>query len=252
MSLIGFFEPAFYTWLNRWAELTTSLDVLSWAELAQGVLSQIEPAWAGSTQLKDWASLSWEDLELSNWARLSWSCFSLSQLELDRYFMNFLGKKSDFLTKNVIFWPKMSFFPLFLGIQLEPGWASSTWLKLTQPSSIVEPAWAELNLQLNALSQLELSLIWKFMIEPAWAEFQAQLTALSFPAQAGSSWLRLAQSCWAGSKNPSISSLFTKISKPFWVKCLWMRNDLPVTGLVQVALIPTHQRTLKFYHHLCD
>ena len=164
------------------------------------MLSQIEPAWAGSTQLKDWASLSWEDLELSNWDRLSWSCFSLSQLELGWYFMNFLEK-------NLIFLTKMSFFTLFFGIQLEPDWASSTWLKLTQSSSIVEPAWAELSLQLNALSQLELSLIWKFMIEPAWAEFQAQLTALSFPAQAGSSWLRLAQSCWAGSKNPTSGGL---------------------------------------------
>ena len=186
-----------------WADTLSGFFELSWAEPAQGVLSQIELASAGSTQLKDWASLSWEDLELSNWARLSWSCFSLSQLELDRYFMNFGGKNQIFWLKMSFFDQKCHFFPLFLGIQLEPGWASSTWLKLTQPSSIVEPAWAELNLQLNALSQLELSLIWKFMIEPAWAEFQAQLTALSFPAQAGSSWLRLAQSCWAGSKNPS-------------------------------------------------
>ena len=86
-----------------WADTLSGFFELSWAEPAQGVLSQIEPAWAGSTQLKDWASLSWEDLELSNWARLSWSCFSLSQLELDRYFMNFWEK-------NQIFWPKMSFF----------------------------------------------------------------------------------------------------------------------------------------------
>ena len=70
-----------------WADTLSGFFELSWAEPAQGVLSQIEPAWAGSTQLKDWASLSWKDLELSNWARLSWSCFSLSQLELDQYFI---------------------------------------------------------------------------------------------------------------------------------------------------------------------
>ena len=29
-----------------------------------------------------------------------------------------------------------------------------------------------------------------------------------------------------------LSSLSTKILKPFWVKFLQMRNDLPVTGLV--------------------
>ena len=83
-----------------WADTLSGFFELSWAELAQGVLSQIEPAWAGSTQLKDWASLSWEDLELSNWARLSWSCFSLSQLELDRYFMNFWGKKIRFFDQK--------------------------------------------------------------------------------------------------------------------------------------------------------
>ena len=149
-----------------------------------------------------------------------------------------------------IFDQKYLFF-LFSRIQLKPAWASSIWLKLTQLSSIVEPTWDEPNLQLKALSQLELSLICKIMIEPAWAEFlsesqtlavwgrtskgpniytarplpallflkcgifltvvetwaefQAQLTALSLPAQASSSWLKLAQSCWAGSKSPSCS-----------------------------------------------
>ena len=105
--IVGFFEPAFYNWLDRWAELTASLVVLSWAELAQGVSSQINPAWAGSTQLRDWASLSWKDLELRNWARLTWTCFSLSQHELGRHFMNF-SEKMWFIDQ------KWDFFPFFL------------------------------------------------------------------------------------------------------------------------------------------
>ena len=152
-------------WLNSkfliacttWRWLKVCWARLSQLELAQPS-SKIEPAWAGkilsSVIEPDWAEA------VFLWASLS-------------YIHNheFLGNKSDFLIKNVIFWPKMSFFSLFLGIQPEPGWASSTWLKLTQPSSIVEPAWAELNLQLNALSQLELSLICIFIIDPVWAEF---------------------------------------------------------------------------------
>jgi len=38
----------------------------------------------------------------------------------------------------------------------------------------------------------------------------------------------------------------TKISKPFWVQCLQMRNDLSVTGLVEQALMKLIASTIFF------
>ena len=140
-----------------WADTLSGFFELSWAEPAQGVLSQIEPAWAGSTQLKDWASLSWEDFELNNWARLSWSCFSLSQLELGRNFINFCEPVNNLAQANST---KLN------------SWASLSWAESS--AQCIEPAWAEFNLKIYDWASL------------SWISGSAHCIELS-----SSSWLKL-------------------------------------------------------------